>query len=304
MLIPTHPKDGAGDAGGTKQGRITAKSAAQPQTWPPLIKKCIRSRFPNGRLLWKDLSQIEPRIAALKSGDASMIRVFTGGGDYHDDTTIQLFGKDIVNHPHYRTGDMRVDPRQWGKTGGLLILYRGGWEKMQHTILADSGILLPDDLCQRVVKAMPTIRPGLWEWQEQTIRLARRDGYLIEPFTGQSRYFMNQGRKSEDWDVNEIVNFPIQTCAGNVLLQIQIAVARRLPSLNSLEPHLLMCHQVYDSILFDCATEFDVGEAKRILAEAVEEVATVGYWHMLEEHYGRHVPLKYDMKEITFDPIH
>lgn len=295
LVVPTHPKDGLGDEGGTKQGRIIAKAAGRPQTWPPRLKGCIQSRFgEQGVIVQGDLRQIEPRLAALLSGETSMITVFQRGGDIHADTAIQLLGPEVTKSPHWKSGDMRTDPRQWGKTGGLLILYRGGWAKAQSTVLTDSGILLTDELCQEIVNGMRVARPILWAWQDRLIEETHARGYMILPFTGQSRYYMG----GTDYDVNEIVNTPIQTYAGDTLLRIQAACEPHLPNLNTHDPDVYLCHNWYDALYLDCRNSRVAAESGLALQQAVDYVSKQDLWAMLQDHYGNEVPLEIDIKEL------
>lgn len=307
LVVPTHPKDGLGDAGGTKQGRIIAKAGARPQTWPPLLKSSIiRSRFPNGIILQGDLKQVEPRMAGLLSGDPALLQVFRDNLDIHGVTSKKLFGADVADrHPFvagtngqrdsgWKSGDIATDPRQWGKTGFLLMLYRGGWEKMQATVLNDAGILLDEGLCRQVAAGMPTVYPGLWEWQEALIATARRDGYALLPFTGQSRWFMG----GTDWDGNEIVNQPVQTWAGNVLLRIQARMEVDLPDINDPAPDILMIHNWYDAIYLDCRDAKAAARGRQLLLDAVDYVESHDCWGFLQDLYGRQVPLEMDIKEL------
>ncbi len=303
LVVPTHPKDGQGDEGGTKQGRIIAKSAAQPQTWPPPVKKCIRSRWPGGTILICDISQAEPRAVAVESGDPVLLEIFQKGKDLHTTTTIKLFGDDVAErHPYkpgppesgWKSGNIKNDPRQWGKTSFLLLLYRGGWEKMQSTVLNDSGVLLPDELCFRVAKDVPKIYSGLYAWQDRIIKQAKRTGRIELPLTGQSRWFMG----GSDWDENEIVNIIPQAIAGNTVLRIQARLHTTMPGLNARDPGLYMFNNIYDSVWFDCRTPQDVVDARALFAEAVEYVATKDYWAWLQERSGHRVPLAYDVKEL------
>ena len=110
------------------------------------------------------------------------------------------------------------------------------------------------------------------------------DGHLTLPFTGQSRTFV--GGSAEH--LNEIVNFPIQTQAGNTLLAIQRAIAPLL------SPHVKMFLQIYDAVYLDVHPSVDLDALKQKLKFHIEEVRDRGYWAKLQSHYGNTVPLEYD----------
>jgi hypothetical protein len=197
FIVPTHAKDLSGGEGGTMQGRIVCKNPAA-QTFPPPIQRCIRSRWPDGVILSPDLSQIELRVAALLSGDATMIREYQKPDpDLHTDRAISIFGLDYLtrkygaNFPGIRAfAKSTKGERQVGKHVGFGDLFRAGAATMQSTVLEMTGQLLPISLFEKIVRERPFTRPGLWSWQEDLIATARRQGYIELPFVGQSRYFM------------------------------------------------------------------------------------------------------------------
>ena len=89
-VTPSHIKNDSGSAGGTIQGRITCKQPSA-QTFPKPIKNCIRSRYDGGKIVAMDLSQAELRVAALLSGETSMISAYNDGMDLHADRARSLW---------------------------------------------------------------------------------------------------------------------------------------------------------------------------------------------------------------------
>jgi hypothetical protein len=276
--VPSSTKDASGSEGGTIQGRITCKNPSA-QTFPAEIKACIKSRFYGGTILSLDLSQIELRVAALCSGDPSLLAAFNEGLDLHTDRAIQLFGPDCVTAPTFKNLE-----RQVGKTMNFADLFLASPFRMRMSVHEMTGKLLPLSFFEEVVATRPTARPGLHAWQQSLIRTADSRGSIILPFTGQSRTFV--GGSAEH--LNEIVNFPIQTQAGNTLLAIQRAIAPLL------SPHVRMFLQVYDALYLDVHPSVDLDSLKQKLKFHIQEVAESGYWALLQDHYGHTVPLSYD----------
>lgn len=276
--VPSASKDASGSEGGTIQGRITCKHPSA-QTFPPDIKACIKSRFHGGTILSLDLSQIELRVAALCSGDKSLLAAFNDGLDLHTDRAIQLFGKDCLTAPTFK----KVE-RQVGKTMNFADLFLASPFRMRMSVHEMTGQLMPMAFFEEVAETRPDARPGLHAWQQSLIRTADSQGHLVLPFTGQSRTFV--GGSAEH--LNEIVNFPIQTQAGNTLLAIQRAIAPIL------SPHVRMFLQVYDAVYLDVHPSVDLDSLKRKLKFHIQKVAESGYWAMLQDHYGHTVPLEYD----------
>lgn len=273
--------DNASQEGGTIQGRITAKNPAV-QTFPDAILRHIRSRFPGGYVLVGDLSQIELRVAALLSGDESLVRNYIEGRDLHTDYTLEIFGEAIRDKP-----DFKKVWRQVGKKSNFENLYLASPERMRLSVFEETSLLLPLDFFQGIVARRPVSRPGLWAWQQSLLESATTHSRLDLPITGHSRYFVGGAREHR----NEIVNFPIQTTAGNVLLDIQALFLESSP------PHeVLMFKQVYDSIWLDCPPTVPQQETQALLQAAVSACASHGYWRMLCDRHGRDIPLILETK--------
>ncbi len=284
--VPTFAKDSGGSEGGTLQGRITCKKPSA-QTFPKEIKRCIKSRFRDGFILGFDLSQVELRVAALLSGDTALMAAYSEGADLHKQRALQIFGPGIEGDPKFN------DYRQAGKMINFADLFRSGPSTMQGQLLAMTGEKHPIDFFKNVADSRPHHRPGLWAWQEERIAEARRNGYVCLPLTGQSRYFMG----GDKWDVNEIVNFPVQTTAGNTLLRIQSYIHKNMTGLNARKPQAFMFLNIYDAVYFDCAPGME-DEVKQWVADAIDHVSINGYWAKLQEIYGREIPLEYDCEYV------
>lgn len=286
FVTPSYTKDSGGDSGGTIQGRITCKAPAA-QTFPSEIKKHITSRWPKGSIVWFDLSQIELRVAALLSGDRELLSAYCSSVpvDLHSLCARQVFGPDVEKDP-----DFHSKYRAPAKHFRFGHLYRAGPDKLQMTVLRKSNIIVSLDFCKKVVRERPVTQPGLWEWQNQLIAQARRDGHIHLPFIGQSRMFMG----GEAYDISEIVNMPIQTTAGNVMLRLHAYCHHHGPPLNDTRPPHYQCLNVYDAILFDCRDDASVEDATALVAAAINYESSEGYWHDLCKYYGHDIPLQYE----------
>lgn len=302
-IVPSLPKD-TGSEGGTIQGRITCKSPSA-QTFPPLIKKTMQSRWSDGVILGFDLSQIELRVAALLSGDEKLLQSYNDNLDLHTDRTISVFGEDIQQEP-----DFKSKFRQIGKTLNFADLFLASASRMQRTVVEMCGDLMPIPFFENIVRTRYDQRPGLCEWQYELCKVVEEHNMVVLPFTGQSRTFASFQINHDKWardrivspiyskdhksPLNEIVNFPIQTTAGNTLLQIQHKLSRLLPSLNSTGARPLMFLQVYDSVYFDCPAN-QVDNLNELIGVAVDDVASDrGYWGSLQQLFHREVPLLYE----------
>tara|TARA_R100001082_G_scaffold74492_1_gene43005 strand:+ start:49 stop:2163 length:2115 start_codon:yes stop_codon:yes gene_type:complete len=279
---PTYAKNNEGGSGGTLQGRITCKKPSA-QTFPPIIKDCICSRFGGGKIVSMDLSQIELRVAGLLSGDPAFIDAYQNGADLHEERARQLF--DDVDDP-----GMYHERRQVGKMVNFADLFRAGSGIIRKQVRGMSGLELCGDLCDEIVAKRKEHRPLLWKFQEKLIKEARSNKKLILPFTGQSRYFMG----GEKYEINEIVNFPIQTTASNTLVSIQNYIHKSMASLNAPNPDIHMFLNIYDAIYFDVRNEKAEEDLMYLVNQAVKFVQDEGYWGMISQYYGNDIPLEYD----------
>jgi hypothetical protein len=299
--VPSVPKD-SGSEGGTIQARITCKNPAA-QTFPSVIKDCEASRFPGGSIVSFDLSQIELRVAAILSGEPTLLAAFNDGLDLHTQRTLAIFGQDAKDRPDFKA------LRQIGKTVNFADLFGASSARLQRSVLDMSGTLYPLSFFDQIVASR--YEPRLVEWQHSLCREAETRGYIELPYTGHTRTFTGFRLDQRAWNtrrelrqvlarggksmISEVCNFPVQATAGNVMLAIQNFIHRTLGPLTSptshKQPHLFL--QVYDALYFDCPPGTEQQAADMMWA-AVEFVGTVGYWHQLCKRSGHHAPLVYE----------
>lgn len=290
FLTPAPFKDGRGEEGGTEQGRITASKPPE-QTKPYAVKKCRSSRHPGGVLIEKDLPAIEMRVGAMISGDPYLVDQFQNSEDPDLHAALAVFaeGESIRNDPNFHSGDNTKDPRQWYKQGNFVSLYNLGRDesfvrivanKIQWVLLKKSKVLLPIQKCTRIAEAVRERYAGLWDWQQDEIARAAAKGYVEIPFTGHSRH----ADASDMHGQRIICNFPFQATAANCMIRLQSRLLRTLP------PRARMCLNTYDSVLID-APYTEAGAVEECWLEANEWLTTQDYWMMLQDHYGREIPL-------------
>lgn len=258
-----------------------------------------------------DLKQIELCVAALLSGEPALINPINAGDDLHTLRAIENLGLPFLTSKYPILAG--AAPRTWKdlckafdelerqtfKQVNFADLFRAGWEKIRSTVYDWTGIWIDPALFQRVVRNRPTDRPVLWAWQEGLIADARRDGFLSLPFTGQSRSFLG-GTK---FDVSEIVNFPVQATASNVMLRLQHFFSVHLDPL-SFQTRLHrthLCSNTYDALLFDCTTPSSLSSLKALIPQALTWITTEDYWAHLQSLYGRTVRIACSTKETPHD---
>lgn len=312
----------SGKEGGTIQGRITSKGPAL-QTLPAPLKECLTTRYCPGFLSCADLSQIEMRTAALLSGDPLMLEEYHEGIDRHTTTTLRIIAA-ILKYMEQRDqesitlGDEEFGPsnlvaylespepremehfnkifRQMGKTMNFLVIYHGRAKRLQATIANDMGISLPLSVCEDLIRHDRQRYGTLNAWQEELIAKAKKDHRLEIPLTGQSRIFLGSDR-TIDWTYgSEIVNFPIQCTAANIMLDIQNQFVKTLRD-NKLYTQVGL--NIYDSLFSDGP----LGEHQEVRAIADETFQKSEYLHLMEELLDRTIPLEYDWTDLLVESL-
>jgi hypothetical protein len=284
-ITPSPTKDGGGDSGGTVQGRITCKSPSR-QTFPKQISRLCRSRWGRGWSPDFDLSQIELRVAGVLSGEPALVGAYQEERDLHRERAQQIFEQEEISNAQ----------RQVGKMVNFADLFESSAETMQAQVLAMTGIEMPLSLFRHIQYSRPEHRPVLTEWQKALKAWVNKHHYLELPIIGQSRWYVGgvSGKNK-----HEIVNQPIQTLAGNVLLEIQHNLGQRIPHPLQRAPAQTNVHQtcqVYDAVYLDCHPGVDVEWLRGVIQEAVTLCETQGIWAELQDLTGHRVPLKYDLE--------
>ncbi len=301
--VPSIPKD-SGSEGGTIQARITCKNPAA-QTFPAVIKDCEQSRFEGGSIVAFDLSQIELRVAAILSGEPTLLAAFNDGLDLHTQRTLAIFGNDAKDRTDFKA------LRQIGKTVNFADLFGASAARLQRSVLDMSGTLYPLPFFEQIVASRHAQRPRLVEWQHSLTQIAESKGYIELPYTGHTRTFTNFHLDQRAWRtrrelrqlvgrggksmISEVCNFPVQATAGNVMLAIQNFIHRAMGPITNptSHQHPLMFLQVYDALYFDCPAGTE-HQAADLMWAAVEFVGNHGYWHELCKRSGHHAPLIYE----------
>jgi uracil-DNA glycosylase family 4 len=281
VWYPVPREFGASDAtGGTRTGRFAAKDPSVP-TFPPSVKALVKVDA------WIDYSQIELRIAALLANDEVMMAEYAGDPDLHGRTAKLIFGDDIVNHPLYK-----LIHRQAGKSINFLMLYRGGADKFRETLLTKADIDYPIEKCRDAISRFWSEYSGLRKWQDGLIDFVCRHGYYELPMTGQSRSFDRR-----QLPVNEIVNFPVQGIASNVMQDAQFTLwnTARLRGIGLSAPL-----NVYDAtglVLTPLERKrYGTRRAETLIREVMGQPR---YYLDLCAKLGRSLPLGYELKWVT-----
>ena len=191
-------------------------------------------------LLSCDYSQIELRVMAALSQDATMIEAFQNGTDIHTITASKVF----VVDPENVTSDMR----RTAKMVNFGIIYG------ISAFGLSQRLAIPRTEAANIIDAYFREYPAIRNFMDRTINEARESGY-VETLSGRRRYFpdLNSGNQNLRGNAERAaINSPIQGTAADMIKLAMIRIDTLLRQ-ESFETKMLL--QVHDELVFDLAVD-------------------------------------------------
>jgi DNA polymerase-1 len=221
----------------------------------------IRQAFvaPAGHsLVAADYSQIELRIMAHLSGDASLVRAFAEDRDVHQATAAEVFGIELDR--------VSVDQRRSAKAINFGLMYG----MSAFGLARQLGIGRGD--AQKYMDLYFERYPGVRRYMEETRRQARELGY-VETVFGRRLYLPEiQSRNAalRQYAERSAINAPMQGTAADIIKRAMIDVDAWLQS-SGTPARLIM--QVHDELVLevaDDAVDSVVGQTRTRMIHAAE----------------------------------
>ena len=248
------------DQVGTATGRLSS-SEPNLQNIPVRTElgREIRGAFiakPGHVLVDADYSQIELRVLAHISGDATMIDAFRKGEDIHARTAAEVYGVpfDQVTH-QMRSASKAVN---FGIVYGI----------SDFALAKNIGVSRREarDFINRYFERYP----GVKAYMEQSVQDARERGYAVT-LMGRRRYLPELA--SSNFNVRSFgercaMNSPIQGTAADIIKLAMIRVDREL-KLRGMRTKLIL--QVHDELILEAPAE-EADAAAALLKECMEGV--------------------------------
>jgi DNA polymerase I len=222
----------------------------------------IRKAFiaaPGNVIVSADYSQIELRIMAHISQDASLLDAFAKGLDIHKATAADIFGQPIE--------EITSEQRRYTKAVNFGLIYGMG----AFGLASQLGI--ERNAAQQFIDKYFARYPGVAEYMQQTRESARAKGYVETVF----------GRRLTLTDINggngprragaerAAINAPMQGTAADLIKLAMIAVDRWL-SESKLQSKLIM--QVHDELVLE-VPQAELETVKKTLPERMTSVASL-----------------------------
>jgi len=248
---------------GTATGRL---SSSDPNLQNIPVRSAegrrIRQAFvaPKGcRILAADYSQIELRIMAHLSGDASLVQAFKEGLDIHRATAAEVFDTPLDR--------VTQEQRRSAKAINFGLIYgmsAFGLARQLH---------LGRNQAQEYIDLYFARYPGVAAYMERTRQQARDQGY-VETLFGRRLHLPDikagngQLRQAAE---RTAINAPMQGTAADIIKRAMIAVDRWLTD-RALDTRMIM--QVHDELVFE-VPEGELDEVRDTVVRLMAEAATL-----------------------------
>lgn len=231
----------------TTSGRLSSSGKFNAQQIPrddPIIKGCITA--PAGyKIVSQDLTTAEMYYAAVLSGDKNLMKVFSGGGDFHSTIAHMVF-----NLPCAVADVKKLYPamRQSAKAISFGILYGSGPAKVAQTVTKETGEEYPLEQAQADIKDYFTKFNKLKKWLDERKTFISQNGYTYS-FFGRKRRLPNVFSSDKGIAAHEVrsgINMEVQSLASDMNLLGAMDTANECKRLG-LDANIFML--VHDSVV-------------------------------------------------------
>ena len=190
------------------------------------------------QLLSCDYSQIELRVMAALSQDATMIAAFQNGEDIHTTTAAKVFA--------VAPADVTSDMRRTAKMVNFGIIYG------ISAFGLSQRLAIPRSEAAAIIDAYFREYPAIRQFMDRTVAQAREAGY-VATLSGRRRAFPDLSSSNQNLRSNAeraAINTPIQGSAADMIKLAMIHIDALLRD-NSYQTKMLL--QVHDELVFDLA---------------------------------------------------
>jgi DNA polymerase-1 len=209
-------------------------------------------------LLSADYSQIELRLAAVISKDASFLKAFKDGADIHKRTAAEIY--------EVKEEEVTKAQREAAKAINFSILYGVG-----ARALARRTKMSVDEAKQFIEKYFE-VHPGIRDYIDAMKLKARTDGY-VETLFGRRRYLpeINSGMPQLIASAERMaMNMPIQGSNADIIKLAMIQIDQWIRD-SGLRVHMIL--QVHDELVFE-VHEDDVKKAEKEIPKLMEHIVS------------------------------
>jgi DNA polymerase I len=200
------------------------------------IRKAFIAETDDHCLVSADYSQIELRILAHLSQDATLIESFRSGEDVHRRTAAKIFG--------VAAEQVTPEQRARAKTINFGVIYGMGPQRLAREI----DISLEE--AKRFIEAYFATYPGVHRYTVESISQAKEQGY-VTTLLGRRRYLQELFSDNQGMRVaaeNMAINTPVQGTCADLIKLAMVNIRNRLRR-ERLSAQMLL--QVHDELVFE-----------------------------------------------------
>jgi DNA polymerase I len=215
------------------------------------IRKAFIPRNDDFKILSADYSQIELRIMAAVSGDASMTEAFNKGIDIHSTTASKVFGVEL--------NAVTQEMRRRAKMVNFGIIY--GISAFGLSQRLDIPRKEAAEIIDNYFKEFPAIS----QYMNNVVEEARQNEF-VETIMGRRRYLRDINSRNQvdrGFAERNAINAPIQGSAADMIKMAMIKVHHHIKN-EKMKSRMILT--VHDELVFD-AHETEIFELKNIVNE-------------------------------------
>jgi DNA polymerase I-like protein with 3'-5' exonuclease and polymerase domains len=237
-------------------GTVTGRWSSSPnlQNWPAVMRSIVKPA-PGFVLIGADYSQLELRIIAALAGDPTLIRLCMEA-DESDKTNPDKDPHSYVAALAFGRVFLASDPkgRKALRDGTKSVVYGMNYGAGPKTILSTimgnedyKGPPLTIDMVERIMGAYFQGFPRVKEYRDGALERASAKRAVVSPLLGRRRPF-----PLGDVDATVAMNFPIQSCAADLMNESLDVLYKALPSV---DPDAVILAQVHDAVYVEAREE-------------------------------------------------
>ncbi|MBN1652221.1 MAG: DNA polymerase I [Deltaproteobacteria bacterium] len=238
------------------------------------IGRSIRNAFiaaDGWEILSADYSQIELRVLAHLSGDASLVEAFLAGEDVHRRTAEAIFGV----KPEAVTREMRDQ----AKTVNFAVIYG-----QSHFALARS-LRIDRSQAAKYIRAFFAKYAGVSSYMESVLKEARELGY-VRTLCGRRRPLLdlNSSNHTRRQAAERIArNTPIQGTAADIIKLAMVAISSEIKKREMKSRMLLTVH---DELIFEAPPE-ERESLERLVCSGMENAIELAVPLVVDRGWGK-----------------
>lgn len=206
-------------------------------------------------MLSADYSQIELRLMAALSGDATMIEAFVNHSDIHRATASNIY--------HIDPDEVTDEQRRAAKTANFGIIYG-----ISAFGLAER-LAIPRSEAKALIDGYLSTYPGVADYMTDVVGQAKRDGF-VSTIMGRKRFLPEINSRNavvRGYAERNAINAPLQGSAADIIKIAMINIDREIRR-RGLRSRMIL--QVHDELVFNVFPE-EQDELKKLVVKLMED---------------------------------